>query len=133
MAEVWATKPSFSTCSASKSKKIILTTTNGGMWTLVYSNYHNEDCPGNNPIGNAYPKTYVLFKPIDPGDPTILRTYRLWFYTRQNYPLATDNGQTPCYDGSCYGCGYCGTYLRKIRDGMMPSRCEVKSCCRVRR
>ncbi|MBV9305193.1 MAG: hypothetical protein JOZ45_03600, partial [Acidobacteriaceae bacterium] len=69
-----------------------------GMWTLIFAQHKSDECPGNN---HPFPSTFGLFKPLDPGDPTALGMYRLWFYTRENYPSVINNSQTPCYDGSC--------------------------------
>ena len=69
-----------------------------GMWTLVFSTYLTDECPGNN---HPFPATYGLFQPLDPGNPEQLGEYRLWFYTRENYPSHTNDSQTPCYEGSC--------------------------------
>jgi hypothetical protein len=69
-----------------------------GMWTLIFSMYQSDECPGNN---HPFPATYGLFEPLDPGNPQQLGMYRLWFYTRENYPSSVNTSQTPCYDGSC--------------------------------
>ncbi|MBV9679862.1 MAG: hypothetical protein JO185_26240, partial [Acidobacteriaceae bacterium] len=68
------------------------------MWTLIFTAHQNDECPG---AHHPFPSTFGLFKPLDPGDPTALGMYRLWFYTRENYPVVINNSQTPCYDGSC--------------------------------
>ncbi|MBV9036311.1 MAG: hypothetical protein JO182_17620 [Acidobacteriaceae bacterium] len=69
-----------------------------GMWTLIFAQHQGDECPG---AHHPFPSTFGLFKPLDPGDPTALGMYRLWFYTRENYPVVINNSQTPCYDGSC--------------------------------
>jgi hypothetical protein len=69
-----------------------------GMWTLVFAQYQNESCPGNN---HPFPSTFGLFEPLDPNNPEALGTYRLWFYTRENFPTVINNKNTPCYEGSC--------------------------------
>jgi hypothetical protein len=70
------------------------------VWALVLSRYANVDCPPN--INDTpYPATFGLFAPLDPGDPSALGQFPLWFFTRQGYNQVTNTRNTPCYDGSC--------------------------------
>ncbi|MGH8064793.1 MAG: hypothetical protein ACRERE_06040 [Candidatus Entotheonellia bacterium] len=42
-----------------------------GMWTLIFSQYQDESCPGNK---HPFPSTFGLFEPLDPNNPEALGT-----------------------------------------------------------